>query len=111
MNNRLEKLNEEIVKAVSEILRDEIKDPRIDGMITVAEAKVTNDLSHCAIYLSIFNSQDREQCFKTICKCAGFIRKQLAEKVDMRIMPELHFKLDETLDYVDKMNQLFKTIE
>lgn len=111
MNNRFDKMNEEIVKALSEIFRDEIKDPRIDGMVTVADAKITNDLSHCTIYLSIYNSKDKKVCFQTICKCAGFIRKKLAEKVDIRIMPELHFKLDETLDYVDKMNEIFKTIE
>lgn len=111
MNNRFEKLNEEILKALTDIFRNEVKDPRIDGMITVAEVKVTNDLSHCTVYLSIFNSSDKTMCFKTICKCASFIRKKLAEKVDMRVMPELHFKLDETLDYVDKMNNIFRTIE
>lgn len=110
MNNRLEKINEEIIKALSEIFKNDIKDPRISGLITITEAKITNDLSHCTIYVSIYNSKDKNECFKTINKCSSFIRKKLAEKVDIRIMPELHFKLDETLDYVDKMNKIFKTI-
>jgi len=110
MNNRLYKIDEEIVKALSCIFREEIKDPRIDGMITISEAKITRDFSHCNIYISIYNSQNRNECFKTINDSANFIRKKLAEKIDLRVMPELHFHLDETLDYVDKMNDLFKKI-
>ena len=110
MNNRLNKLDEEFVKALSQIFREEIKDPRIDGMITVSEAKITNDLSHCNIYISIYNSKNKYECFKTIKDSASFIRKKLAGMVDIRVMPELHFYLDETLDYVDKMNDLFKKI-
>ena len=110
MNNRIEKINEQILKELFEIFDKEIKDPRIDGMITVTEVKITNDFSHCNIYISIYNSKNQEECYKTICKCSGFIRKKLAEKIDLRIMPELHFYLDKSLDYVDKMNNLFKKI-
>ncbi len=111
MSNRIDKMNEEIVKALSAIFREEIKDPRIDGIITVTDARITNDLSHCTVYLSIYNSKDKKVCYQTICKCTGFIRKKLAEKIDIRVMPELHFKLDETLDYVDKISEIFKTIK
>ena len=110
MSNRLNKIDEEIVKALSMIFRDEIKDPRIDGMITISEARITKDFSHCNVYVSIFNSKNRDECFKTIKDSAGFLRKKLAERVDIRVMPELHFHLDETLDYVDKMNDVFKQI-
>ncbi len=110
MNNKINKLNEEFLKALSTIFKNEIKDPRIDGMITISEVNITKDLSHCNIYLSIYNSKNKDECFKTIISCAGFIRKKLAEMVDIRMMPELHFHLDETLDYVDKMNAIFKTI-
>ena len=110
MANRIEKLEEEFLKALSSIFRDELKDPRIDGMITVSEVKITKDLSHCNIYISIFNSNDKKECFKTINECSGFIRKKIAEMVDIRVMPELHFHLDETLDYVDKINALLKKI-
>ncbi len=110
MNNKLYKLEEQFTKALSDIFRNEIKDPRIDGMITISEVRITNDLSHCNIYISIYNSVDKNECFKTIKDSAGFIRKKLSSMVDIRVMPELHFYLDETLDYVDKMNQIFKKI-
>lgn len=110
MSNRLNKIDEEIVKTLSTIFREEVKDPRIDGMITISEARITKDFSHCNIYVSIFNSKNRDECFKTIKDSSGFLRKKLAERVDLRVMPELHFHLDETLDYVDKMNDILKQI-
>lgn len=104
---RLEQLNSEIEKSLSEIIRS-LKDPRINGIISVQEANLSRDFSYCTIYVSVYNSQDNQQCFNAIVNSTPFIRRELAKKIDIRIVPELIFKLDTTLDYAEKINKIIE---
>jgi len=106
---RIEKINAVITHELPEIFKG-IKDPRFDGIVTVTDVSITNDFSHCNIKVSIYNAKDKDLTFKILNKSSSFIRHELANKIDLRIMPELHFLMDNSLDYVDKMNALFKKI-
>ncbi len=110
--NRLQRVNSEIKKAISSILAEEIRDPRISGLISVIDVKTTNDLSHCTIYVSIYSQSKKEQeiSFNTLLHSAGFIRKLLSSRVDLRITPELHFKLDEGFENSEKMTKLIDSL-
>ena len=110
--NRLQRVNSEIKKAISSILAEEIRDPRINGLISVIDVKTTNDLSHCTIYVSIYSQSKKEQeiSFNTLLHSAGFIRKLLSSRVDLRITPELHFKLDEGFENSEKMTKLIDSL-
>ena len=83
------------------------------GMVSISSVKVTPDLLEARIYLSLFQVADTNDCFKKIEAKAWEIKKELANKVknQLRRMPVLHFYLDDTLDYVFKMEQVFKKIE
>lgn len=110
--NRLQRVNSEIKKALASILAEDIRDPRLSTMISIVDVDTTNDLSHCNILVSIYEKDKKivTESFHTLQHSAGFIRKLLASKVDLRITPELHFKLDEGYENSEKMNKLIDSL-
>jgi ribosome-binding factor A len=82
------------------------------GMISISSVKVTPDLLEARIYLSLFQVKDQADCFKKIEAQAWDIKKHLGEamKQQLRRIPVLHFYLDDTLDYVFKMEEILKTL-
>lgn len=111
MNNKLAKINAEIVKQVSYILNYDIKDPRINGIITVVKASTTSDLKQCKLYVSVFSKDERtEEVVKIIQKAAGFIRAELKTKMDIRNIPELIFLPDDSIEYGMKIDKIIKDI-
>ncbi len=110
MNNRILKINSEIQKYISEIILTELKNPKINGIISVVKVDTTNDLSISKIYLRIFNATDTQDVFNQILHSAGFIRKSLCQKLDIRKVPFLEFYLDDTIEYIDKIENIIEKI-
>lgn len=83
------------------------------GMVSISSVKVTPDLLEARIYLSLFQVKDTQAVMKTIESRAWEIKKELADRVkhQLRRIPVLHFYLDDTLDYVFKMEEIFKQIK
>jgi ribosome-binding factor A len=83
------------------------------GMVSISSVKVSPDLSDAKVYLSLFKVQDRKIAMKKIEERAWEIKKELVSSIkrQLRIMPQLSFYIDESLDYVDKMEALFKEIK
>lgn len=83
------------------------------GMVSISSVKVTPDLLEARIYLSVFNTAGNKDVLKTIQESAWEIKKELASRVkhQLRRIPELKFFLDDTLDHVFKMEELFKQIK
>jgi ribosome-binding factor A len=109
MTHRLEKVAKLIKEEISLILLHKIQDPNL-GIITVTNVKVSPDLKHTKIYLSTFDKEKRETVLEKVTELKGMIRSQLAGRIQLRSVPELHFFIDDTLDYVEKMEGLFKKI-
>jgi ribosome-binding factor A len=101
------RINGEVQKALSEIIRSELKDPRVHPMTSVVQVSVTPDLKICKAYISVL--ADEEQAKDTIrgLKSAeGFIRTQLAKKVNLRIF----FVLDQSIEYGVRMSKLIDEV-
>ena len=83
------------------------------GMISISSVKITPDLFDARIYLSFFKVKDPVQALKTIEEKSWEIKRELTARVrhQLRSMPQLSFFIDDTLEYVDKMEQLFKDIK
>lgn len=83
------------------------------GMVSISSVKMTPDLAEARIYLSLFKVKDRNETMKKIEEHAWEIKKELVNSIkhQLRIMPQLSFFLDDTLDYVDKMESIFKEIK
>ncbi len=112
MSNRIEKINSEVHKTLTQILANELKDPRLTGFVTITEVKVSGDLSHCKIFVTILAQSEQEKAltFKILKDCAPYIRKSLAQKLNMRLTPEIHFFIDETWEEGIKIDKLLDTI-
>ena len=109
-NNRLNRIDEEYRKELSQIIDRELKNPNITGMISVTKVKVTNDLKYAKVYVSILNSKNIKDTLAGLKKSSGFIRSELAKRVNLRNTPELIFELDESLEYGARIDSILKEI-
>jgi len=97
MSFRPERLAEAIKKEVSELLRDELKDPRI-GFVSITAVKVSKDLRYADIYASVFGEpEDQKATIEALTKAQGFIRSELGRRIRLRYIPEINFKLDQSI--------------
>lgn len=107
--SRSERVAEEIKKAASQIINNELKDPRISGLISVTKVNVSKDLRNAKIFLSIYGTENkRQKVFEGIKNAEGFIRKELARMVRIKFVPEISFKIDESIEYSIHINQLLE---
>jgi ribosome-binding factor A len=104
---RAERVGAELMRALTVILRDQVKDPRL-GQITVQEVRVSRDLSHAKVYFTCFpldqDSRERERLLNG--PLAGFVRHALARAERLRTLPQLHFVHDESIHYGEHLSAL-----
>ena len=110
MSTRMLKINSEIQKSVSEIFREDIQNPNIKGLITITKVDTSADLGVSKIYLSIYGTADVKEVFNEILHSAGYIRKELCHKMNLRKIPYLEFKLDDSIEYGSKIDKLIDKI-
>ncbi len=108
---RLGRVNEEIRKALSQIIDYEVKNPNVTGMISVTKVKVTPDLKYAKVYVSILNAKDNEQTLEGLKESSGFMRSSLAKKVNLRITPELVFEYDDSIEHGERIDSLLREIK
>ncbi|HPI37132.1 MAG TPA: 30S ribosome-binding factor RbfA [Ignavibacteriaceae bacterium] len=109
MSYRLEKISNLIKHEVSLIFLHKLQDPAL-GIITVTNVKVSPDLKIAKIYLSILEREKRDTAMEKVTSLTGMIRSELASRIRMKFIPELKFFLDDTIDYVEKIEGLLKKI-
>ena len=111
--SRTSRLNGEYQKEISEIIR-RMKDrtPELKGLVSVTEADVAPDLKTAIIYVSIYAKGEAEtkRSFEVLQENAGFIRHELSQVMRMRTVPALTFRMDKSMVYGAKMDELFKSI-
>ena len=105
------RINGEVQKALSEIIRSELKDPRIHPMTSVVLAQVTPDLKYCRAYISVLaDDEQAKDTIRGLKSAEGFIRTQLARKVNLRNTPEISFVLDQSIEYGVRMSRLIDDV-
>ena len=109
-NNRMGRIDEEYRKELSQINSYELKNPNVTGMISVTKVKVTTDLKYAKIYVSILNSKNIKETMQGLKKSAGFIRTELAKRINLRNTPELIFEIDDSMEYGAKIDSILKEI-
>ena len=110
---RTDRLNSELKKEIYEIISRRLNDPEITEMVSVTGVDVSRDLAQAKVFVSVFSTDKdkQEKTFKAIQKNAKKIRFELGAVMRIRTVPELHFILDGSMEYSDKMNKLFAEIE
>lgn len=107
---RLNRINEELKKELSQILNYELKNPNVTGMLSVTRVKITPDFKYAKVYVSILNSKNIKKTMEGLKESSGFMRSRLAKTVNLRITPELVFEIDDSLEYGAKIDSILKTL-
>ncbi len=109
---RRERVTELVHHELSDILQREIRDPRL-GWATVTRVEMSPDLCYAKVYVSVFgdDEQAQEQSLRVLERASAFIRSQLGRRVRLRQTPELHFKLDHSLEHSQRVMDILKEIE
>lgn len=104
------KINQEVVRELSQIIR-ELKDPRINMMTSVMDAYVAPDLKTCRVYVSVLgNEKEQKDTMEGLNSAKGFIRHELAERLNLRNTPELDFRLDRSIERGVEMSKLIDEV-
>ena len=93
---RSDRMAEQVRRELAEIVRDEIKDPRL-GFVSFTEVRMSRDLSHAVIYCSLFNHDNQQEAIDVLNRAVGFIRKEVGRRIRARIVPTLKFVIDESV--------------
>ena len=103
---RLDRTNDDIQIVLSELLRA-IKDPRVNqGMISVTRTETTGDLRYCTVFLSVFGLRDEKELKKGLKSASGWLRRELAHRLNIRYTPELIFELDTSIEHGAHINSI-----
>lgn len=105
------RINGEVQKELSNIIRNEIKDPRISPMTSVTAVEVAPDLKSCKAYISVYGSEEAAKAtIEGLKNAEGYIRRQLALTVNLRNTPEIRFILDQSIEYGVHMTRLIDEV-
>jgi len=109
-NNRIVKINEEVKKELSDIIRT-LKDPRIPIMTSVVTVNVTPDLRFAKAYISVFGDDEtKKKAIAALKNSAGFVRREIGRRINLRYTPQFVFELDSSIEHGAKINQLLHDV-
>lgn len=109
-NNRMNKVDEELKKEISNIISLELKNPHLTGLISVSKVKTTPDLRYARVYVTMINEKSKKENLSILKQSSGYIRSAIAKKVNLRYTPELIFEFDESLEYGSRIDEILKDI-
>ncbi len=105
------RVNAEVMHALGNIIRSEIKDPRISPMTSVVACEVTPDLKFCKAYISVLgDEQAKKDTYKGLVSAEGYIRKLLASSINLRNTPQITFVMDQSIEYGVNMSKLIDEV-
>lgn len=110
-SQRLTRINEEIRREIAEIIRTEIKDPAVqDTMISVVAVDTTNDLKTAKVYISVLQENKKQDVMAALTKAQGYIRREVARRINLRNTPEFLFRLDESIERGMQMSKMISDV-
>ncbi|HIU46869.1 MAG TPA: 30S ribosome-binding factor RbfA [Candidatus Fimadaptatus faecigallinarum] len=104
--NRIDRISEEVRRELDKLLREDMRDPRLAGTFSITRAEVTRDLRYCKVHVSVLEQDKRAGVMEALKSAAGFLRRELGRRVDLRYTPELIFELDTNIEYASYMTKL-----
>ncbi len=111
MKVRPNRVGEEIKKELVSLIRKGMKDPRVDTLVSITDVEVTGDLSYATVYISRFGSEkERQDALAGMKAASKYLRGELSKRLKLRVVPELIFKLDDSLQYGAKIETILHQI-
>ena len=112
MPRRIDRINELLRQEISQLLARQIKDPRLNGVISITQVKTTNDLRNARVFISVMgDSTAKQSALEGIQSAATYLRRELRGRLAMRYVPFLSFAMDNTLDEADHLYQILNEIQ
>ena len=107
---RIDKINEEVRREIANVIRD-LKDTRIPLMTSVVAVNVTNDLRYAKVYVSVMGDKEtQKRAMDGLKSAAGFVRREMGKRVDLRYTPEFLFELDHSIEHGAHIDELLKKV-
>lgn len=108
---RINRTGEDVKRELTDIMR-QLKDPRINSLLTVIKTELSNDLSHCKVYISSMEGMDKaKEACKGLNSAAGYIRREMNSRIKMRRTPEFHFIPDDSTEYGAGIARILNDLE
>ncbi len=104
---RMERVNEEIKKALSSCIQNDLKDSRITGLITVTRVETSQDFKNAKVYLSVFD-KNKQEVFEVLKKSTGKMKRAISQNVKIRFVPEIDLKLDDSIEYSFHIDEILR---
>ena len=109
--NKLQRINEDIQRVMSSLLRN-IKDPRVkQGMISVTAVDTSGDLRQTKVFLSVFGLRSEKELMKGLKSASGYLRRELGQSLSLRYTPELIFEIDKSIEHGAKINSILNSLD
>ncbi|MDD2393893.1 MAG: 30S ribosome-binding factor RbfA [Eubacteriales bacterium] len=104
---RSERVAEEVRNIVADVIRNDIRDPRLPAIVSITYVKVTRDFSHANIYYSVYGTdKEKSDCADALASAGSYIRREIAGRIKLRIVPELHFIPDDSIERGIRISKL-----
>ncbi|MCL1884164.1 MAG: 30S ribosome-binding factor RbfA [Defluviitaleaceae bacterium] len=109
MKTRMIRINDEIARVAADVIRSELSDPLIGTVVSVLGAETTSDLKHCKIRVSVLGGEN-DETMEGLTRAAGFIRKRIADTINLRQTPEIKFVYDDSIEHGMRMRKLIEEV-
>lgn len=110
-SNKIERISSEIKKQLASIISNDLKDPRVKGLVSVVKVDCDSDLKVCKVYVSVLGADGEEKTtVKALNIAEGYIKSILKTKLDIRAIPDLRFELDDSIGYGIKISKILSGI-
>lgn len=110
MSNRMERANSEIQRCLIEIIQTKMNDPRLDKIVSITEVNVTPDFKYCKVKVSVVKPEEAGEVVKVLQKSEGYIKRELAQMVDMPQVPKINFIVDKSTLNSIRVEEILKTL-
>jgi len=109
VNHRSQRIAEEIAHEINAMLAGELKDPRLECSVVVSEVRIAPDMRQAKVFIAVrATEKEQRDAIKALEHASGFIRHELVERLQLRRMPDLHFALDKSEEYSERIEALLK---
>lgn len=110
MSRRVDRVADALKQEIAQLLVRDVRDPRI-GIVTITNVHVSADLRHARVYFTVHGGEkEREQSLSGLRSASGFIRSEIAHRLELRVAPEIVFEFDAALDEADRVTRLLKEL-
>ena len=110
---RLAGIEKEMARVISKVLMEEVKNPKVKGLVSVTNINITEDLKFADVYFSVMGQENvnTDEVIEGLNQIKGFLRKRVAEEIEIRYIPEIRVKLDTSIEHAIKISKLLNDLK